>query len=95
MIVRTWKEVRAKMRSRKLVEVITETRGVRVQTVRRSGMPQTICVPHEAGPVPLNFRDVQREVDTAFTARRAPVDRKMVFAYDETVDGDLNDEDRG
>ena len=63
MIVENWSAVRSLMRSRRVVEVITEERCVRVQTVRRSGMPQTLSVPCSAGPVPRNLRDVLYEAE--------------------------------
>ena len=81
MIVENWSQVRSLMRSRRAVQVIHEERGVRIQTVRRSGQPQTLSVPCAAGPVPVNMRDVLYEADRAVTAApaRLDVDLNEVF----------------
>lgn len=89
MIVNSWGKVRSLMRSRRAVEVITEERGVRIQTVRRSGQPQTLAVPCDAGPMPHNLRDELQEATRPFELATAPpIDMGEVFTVDDDDDGD-------
>lgn len=89
MIVHSWGKVRSLMRSRRMTEVIHEERGVSVQTVRRDGMPQTLRVPHAAGPMPANLRDVEREFGqhVSHDAGATPVDVAALFKPDDSIDG--------